>query len=58
MTLKGPSTISVALELKATVLPNGPVASRIRSTGTSMVGGVVSLTVIENDLAVLEPSAS
>ena len=57
LTLKGPSTMSVAFELKFTVLPKGPVASRMRSLGTNTVGGVVSLTVIEKDFVVLDPSA-
>jgi hypothetical protein len=51
-----PSTVSVAVDLKLTILPSGPVASRIMSSGTVTIGGVVSTgnvvswTVFKNGL--------
>ena len=38
----GPSTISVAVAVKVTTAPDGPVASTVMLPGSDSVGGVVS----------------
>src|SRR5215204_739123 len=53
-----PSTMSVADTVKLTLAPSGPVASTTMSSGTVMIGGVVSCTVTVNDAVAVLPASS
>ncbi len=55
----GPSTLSIAVAVKVTVAPPGPVASTTLSAGNVSTGGIVSppVTVMVNWPVVMPPPA-
>src|SRR5688572_20409558 len=55
LTLTEPSTRSVAVAVKVTVAPAGPVASLMMSAGTVIVGGVLSVTITLKDVVWVFP---
>ena len=55
---RSPSTVSVAAAAYEVVAPSGPVASRVRSSGTLTAGAVVSTTLTSNDFCVVLPWSS
>src|SRR5262249_54917575 len=58
VTVRGPSTESMAPTVKLTAAPSGPVASAVIGSGTVITGGVVSTTVTVKVAVAILPALS